>query len=127
MAAGSAGRTPSPPHVPHDGRRSGLRPRFTRSAANRTSGRVTRRLRVNPRTDLTRKIARALASHAVRVGAPAHAEWTKAMMLEQEHLPPDASADSWALGCVCVSYRGRNRATIRLPNALRRVALLVIL
>jgi hypothetical protein len=82
---------------------------------------------VNPRTDLTRKIARALASHAVRVGAPAHAEWTKAMMHEQEHLPPDASAVSWALGCVCVSYRGRFRAMIRLPNALRRAALLVIL
>jgi len=82
---------------------------------------------VNPRTDLTRKIARALASHAARVGAPAHAEWTKAMMHEQEHLPPDASAVSWALGCVCVSYRGRIRAMIRLPNALGRVALLVIL
>jgi hypothetical protein len=82
---------------------------------------------VNPRTDLTRKIARALASHAMRVGAPAHAEWTKAMMHEQEHLPPDASAVSWALGCVCVSYRGRIRAMIRLPNELRREALLVIL
>jgi hypothetical protein len=82
---------------------------------------------VNPRTDLTRRIARALASHAVRVGAPAHAEWTKAMMHEQEHLPSDASAVSWALGCVCVSYRGRIRAMIRLPDALRRMALLVIL
>jgi CDP-diglyceride synthetase len=82
---------------------------------------------VNPRTDLTKKIAQALAAHAVRVGAPAHAEWTKAMMHEQEHLPPDASAVSWALGCVCVSYRGRIRALIRLPNAPRRVALLGIL
>jgi hypothetical protein len=82
---------------------------------------------VNPRTDLTRKIARALAAHAVRVGATAHAEWTKAMMHEQEHLPPDASAVSWALGCVYVSYRGRFRAMIRLPNGLRRVALVGIL
>lgn len=82
---------------------------------------------MNPRTDLTRKIARALASHAVRVGAPDHAQWTKAMLHEQEHLPPDASAVSWALGCVCVSYRGRLRAMIRLPNARRPVALLVIL
>ena len=117
MAAGSAGRTPSPPHVPNDGRRSGLRPRFTGSAACRTPGRVTRRIRVNPRTDLTSRIARALAAHAVRVAAPDHAEWTTAMMHEQEHLPPDASALSWALGCVCVSYRGRLRAMIRLPDA----------
>jgi hypothetical protein len=82
---------------------------------------------VSPRTDLTSKIARALATHAVRVAAPDHAEWTKAMMHEQAHLPPDASAVSWALGCVCVSYRGRIRAMIRLPHALRQVALLVIL
>jgi hypothetical protein len=61
------------------------------------------------------------------VAAPDRAEWTKAMMHEQEHLPPDASAVSWALGCVCVSYRGRIRALIRMPNALRRLALLVLL
>jgi hypothetical protein len=48
------------------------------------------------------------------------------MMHEQEHLPPDASALSWALGCVSVSYRGRLRAMIRLPALLRWVALLVI-
>ena len=82
---------------------------------------------MNPRTDLTRRIARALASHAVRVGAPAHAEWTKAMMHEQEHLPPDASVVSWALGCVWVSYRGRLRAMIRLPDALSPATLRVIL
>jgi hypothetical protein len=82
---------------------------------------------MNLRTELTRKIARTLTSHAVRVGAPAHAEWTKAMMHEQEQLPPDASAVSWALGCVYVSYRGRFRAMIRWPNGLRRAALFGLL
>jgi hypothetical protein len=81
---------------------------------------------VSPRTDLTSRIARSLAAHAVRVAAPDHAEWTTAMMHEQEHLPPDASALLWALGCVSVSYRGRLRAMIRLPALLRWVALLVI-
>jgi hypothetical protein len=81
---------------------------------------------VSPRTDLTSRIARALAEHAVRVAEPDHAEWIKAMMREQEHLPPEASALSWALGCVFVSYRGRLRAMIRLPALLRWVALLVI-
>jgi hypothetical protein len=82
---------------------------------------------VSPRTDLKSRIARALAAHAVRVAEPAHAEWTKAMLHEQEHLPPDASALSWALGCVFVSYRGRLRAMTRLPDPLRWVALLMIL
>ncbi len=82
---------------------------------------------MRPRTDLKSRIARALAAHAVRVAAPDHAEWTTAMMREQEHLPPDASALSWALGCVSVSYRGRFRAMTRLLNLLRWVALVVIL
>jgi hypothetical protein len=81
---------------------------------------------VSPRTDRKSRIARALAAHAVRVAAPDDSEWSKAMMDEQEHLPPDASALSWALGCVSVSYRGRLRAMIRLPNLLRWVGLLVI-
>lgn len=78
------------------------------------------------RTDLASKIARALAEHAVRVAEPEHAEWLKAMMREQEHLPPDASTLSWALGCVFVSYRGRLRAMVKLPNLLRSMALLII-
>jgi hypothetical protein len=81
---------------------------------------------MNPRTDLKGRIAQTLAEHAVRVAEPNHAEWIKAMMREQEHLPPDASALSWSLGCVFVSYRGRLRAMIRLPAPLRWVALLVI-
>jgi hypothetical protein len=81
---------------------------------------------VSPRTALTSRIARSLAAHAARVAAPDHAEWIKAMMHEQEHLLPEASALSWALGCVSVSYRGRLRAMIRLPDRLRWVALLVI-
>ncbi|MEJ0007546.1 MAG: hypothetical protein WDM77_14580 [Steroidobacteraceae bacterium] len=81
---------------------------------------------MNPHTDLKSRIARALAAHAVRVAAPDHAEWTTAMIHEQKHLPPDASALSWALGCVSVSYRGRLRTMIRLPDLLRWVALLVI-
>jgi hypothetical protein len=80
---------------------------------------------VSAGTDLKSRIARALAAHAVRVAEPDHAEWTKAMMHEQEHLSPDASALSWALGCVSVSYRGRLRA-MRLPDLLRWVALLMI-
>jgi hypothetical protein len=81
---------------------------------------------VSPRTDLKSRIARALAAHAVRVADPDHAEWAKAMIHEQEHLPPDASALSWALGCVSVSYRGRLRGMIRLPDQLRWVTLLMI-
>jgi len=80
---------------------------------------------VSPRTDLKSRIARALAAHAVRVAEPHDAEWAKAMTHEQEHLPPAASALSWALGCVSVSYRGRLRA-MRLPDPLRSVALLMI-
>lgn len=81
---------------------------------------------MRPRPDLKSRIARALAAHALRVAEPDHVEWTKAMMHEQEHLPPDASALSWAWGCVSVSYRGRLRAMIRLPDLLRWVALLMI-
>ena len=81
---------------------------------------------MNPRTGLTSRIARALAEHALRVAEPDHAEWIRAMMREQEHLPPEASALSWALGCVLVSYRGRLRAMFRLPPVLRWVALLVV-
>ncbi len=81
---------------------------------------------MSPRTNLTSRIARALAAHAVRVAAPDHAEWIKAMMREQEHLPPDASALFWALGCMSVSYRGRLRAMIRFPAPLRWAVLLVI-
>ena len=81
---------------------------------------------MSPRTDLTSRIARVLAEHAVRVAEPDHAEWIKAMMREQEHLPPDASALSWALGCVFVSYRGRLRAMARPSNLLRWVPLLMI-
>ena len=80
---------------------------------------------MSPRTDLTGRIARALAEHAVRVAEPDHAEWIKAMMREQEHLPPDASALSWALGCVFVSYRGKLRAMTRRSNLLRWVVLLL--
>jgi hypothetical protein len=80
------------------------------------------------RTDRKSRIARALAAHAVRVAAPDHAEWTKAMMHEQEHLPPDASVLSWAFGCVSVSYRARLRSITRLPDPPRsRWALLMIL
>lgn len=78
------------------------------------------------RTDLGSRMARALAAHAVRVAQPDDAEWIKAMMREQEHLPPNTSALSWALGCVFVSYRGRLRAMMRLPDLLRSVVLLVI-
>jgi hypothetical protein len=77
------------------------------------------------RTDLKSRFARALAAHAVRVAEPNQAEWTTAMIHEQEHLPPDASALSWALGCAVVSYRGRLRAMTRLPAPLRWVALLL--
>ena len=82
---------------------------------------------MSPRTGLKIRLARALAAHAMRVAAPDHAEWTMAMMHEQEHLPPDASALSWALGCVSVSYRARLRAMIKLPDLLRMMALLAIL
>jgi hypothetical protein len=81
---------------------------------------------VSARADLKSRIARALAAHAVRVAEPDDAEWTKAMMHEREHLPPDASVLSWALGCVSVSYRGRLRA-ITFPDLLRWVALLMLL
>jgi hypothetical protein len=82
---------------------------------------------VSSRIDLKNRVARALAAHAVRVAGPDHAEWIAAMVHEQEHLPPDAAALSWALGCVFVSYRGRLRAMLRLPNLLRWVALLMML
>ena len=81
---------------------------------------------MSPPTDLKSRIARALAAHAVRVAESDHAEWTTAMIHEQEHLPPDASALSWALGCVAVSYRGKLRAMTRLPDPLRWVALFMM-
>jgi hypothetical protein len=82
---------------------------------------------VSPRNDLKSRIARALAAHAVRVADPDHAEWAKAMMHEQEYLPPDASVLSWALGCVFVSYRARLRAITRLPDLLDEVLLAISL
>jgi len=80
---------------------------------------------VRQRTDLKSRIARVLAAHAVRMAEPDHAEWARAMLHEQAHLPPDASALSWALGCVSLSYRGRFRAMTRLPD-LPRWALLIM-
>jgi hypothetical protein len=83
---------------------------------------------VSPSTDLKSRLARALAAHALHVAAPDHTEWTTAMIHEQAHLPPDASALSWALGCVFVSYRARLRSITRLPDLPRsRWALLIIL
>ena len=81
---------------------------------------------MSSRADLRSRIARALAVHAVRVAGQDHAEWTTAMMHEQEHLPSHASTLSWALGCVSVSYRGRLRAMINVPGLLRWMALFVI-
>ena len=82
---------------------------------------------MSPRTDLKTRIARALTAHAARVAEPDHAEWTTAMIHEQEHLPPEASALSWALGCVFVSYRARLRAMTRLPDLPRWVLLMILL
>jgi hypothetical protein len=74
---------------------------------------------LNLRADLQGRIARTLTAHAARIAKPDYAEWTTAMIHEQEHLPPDASALSWALGCVLVSYRGRLCAMTRLPDLPR--------
>lgn len=83
---------------------------------------------MNVGADLRSRIARALAAHAVSVADPEHAEWTTAMLHEQEHLPLDASALSWALGCVFVSYRTRLRSIIKVPDPPRsRAVLLMIL
>ena len=82
---------------------------------------------MSSRTDLRSRIARALAAHAVRVAAPEQAAWISAMVHEQEHLPPDASMLAWALGCVFVSYLGRLRAMLRLPDQLRWLAALMAL
>jgi hypothetical protein len=82
---------------------------------------------MSPRTDLKSRVARSLAAHAVRVTPQDQAEWTKAMMHEQEHLPPESSALSWALGCVFVSYRARFRAMTRLPDLPRWALLLIFL
>jgi hypothetical protein len=74
---------------------------------------------VNFRAALKGRIARTLTAHAARMAKPDDAEWTTAMIHEQEHLPPEASALSWALGCVLVSYRGRLRVMTRLPDLPR--------
>jgi hypothetical protein len=77
---------------------------------------------MSPRSPLKSRIARALAAHARRVAAPHHEEWATAMVHEQEHLPPDASELSWALGCLWVSYNARLRAIARWSN----LALLIL-
>lgn len=82
---------------------------------------------MNAHSGLKSRIARALAAHAVRVAHPDHAEWATAMSHELEHLPRDASALSWALGCVFVSYRGRLRAMTRLPDLLDEALLAITL
>ena len=74
---------------------------------------------MNLRARLKGRIARTLTAHAARIAKPACAEWTTAMIHEQEHLPPEASVLSWALGCVIVSYRGRLRTMARLPDLPR--------
>jgi hypothetical protein len=71
---------------------------------------------MNPRSNLQDRLANYLAAHALWVAAPDDAEWTRAMIHEQEHLPADTSALSWALGCVLVGYLGRFRAMTRLSD-----------
>jgi hypothetical protein len=82
---------------------------------------------LSPRRPLGAMIARMLAAHATRVAASDNAEWTRAMVHEQAHLPADASALLWALGCVLVSYRGRLRAMTRVPDLPRWLLLAVLL
>ena len=82
---------------------------------------------MSPRANLRSGIARALAAHAMRVAAPESAEWIRAMIHEQEHLPPDTSALSWALGCVLISYRGRLCTMTRLPDLPRWLLLTALL
>lgn len=80
-----------------------------------------------PRTNAQSRIARAVAAHAMRVALPENAEWTRAMIHEQEYLAADTSALSWALGCVFVSYRGRLAAMTRLPDLPRWLRLTILL
>lgn len=82
---------------------------------------------MNLRSNLKNRLARSLTTHAMRVAAEDSAEWTRAMIHEQEHLPCDTSALSWALGCVFVSYEGRLRAMTRLPDLPRWLLLTVLL
>jgi hypothetical protein len=82
---------------------------------------------MNVGTDLTSSIARALAAHAVWVARPDQVEWARAMMHEQEHLPPSASALSWALGCLTVCYRGRLHAMVKVPDLPRWLLLALLL
>jgi hypothetical protein len=58
-------------------------------------------------------MARALLAHAARLAVPDNADWIAAMERELEHVPTSASALSWALGSVMVSYKGRIRAVLR--------------
>ena len=81
---------------------------------------------MSPDINLKSRIARALAEHAVRVAEPGSAEWVTAILQEQAHLPSGASALSWALGCLWVSYRAKLCAMSRLPAPLRCAFLLII-
>lgn len=82
---------------------------------------------MSSRAGLTNRIAKALAAHAVRMAHADDAEWTRAMVHEQEQLPAGASSLSWALGCLSVSYRGKLRAMTRSPTPIGRATLLLII
>lgn len=59
------------------------------------------------RRTFAHRLAFVLLDHAARISPPARKEWLRAMHNELEHLPRDAAALSWALGCALVSYRER--------------------
>jgi uncharacterized membrane protein YhdT len=67
-----------------------------------------------------RKVAVLLLKHAAWVSPPDRKEWAQAMLNELDHVPSDASALWWALGCTFVSYRERMRSVTRPMTNLPR-------
>lgn len=88
--------------------------------------------RIPPREGrLARRLAASLASHAVRTSSSDRAAWCEAMVNELDHIPADAHALRWALGCLFVSYSERVRLMTRgsasLPSWLLALEMAVCL
>lgn len=67
-----------------------------------------------------RKMAALLVKHASWISPPDRKEWSHAMINELDHIPPEAAALWWALGCTFVSYQERIHIMTRSLTTLPR-------
>jgi hypothetical protein len=77
------------------------------------------------RSSLQHRIAVRLLRHATSVLPPNREHWADAMAAELAHIPDDAAALKWALGCVVASYSERIQHMTTVKPGLSRWVLCV--